>query len=73
MSVGNLIEPVRDKSSLGNTIVTSVGQSTYQGNIVCKETVSEIMEYPRRKFSVSLRKGTVAAQDLIFARSSLQT
>lgn len=43
-----------------------------QGGIVCKETVSEIMEYLRRKFTVSLRKG-IGSEDLIFARLSLQS
>lgn len=67
MSEGNLIVPARDKSCLGNSISTIVfGQSR---GLACKGTVSEITDYPQRKFSVSSRNGTGSARSDLYLRS----
>ena len=78
MLVGNLIVPARDKSSLGNSILMSVGQSGERGGggVACIHA-----RKPFRKswstykvINSPFPSGTEpVTQDLIFARLSLQT
>ena len=72
MSVGNLIVPARDKSSLGNSILMSVGQSGGGGRLhaYMHGNRPEIMEYLRSPFPLGTEP---VAQYLIFARLSLRT
>ena len=61
MSVGNLIVPARDKSSLGNSILMSVGQSGGGGRLHAYMHGNRSGNHGVPTKSISLRNGTGSA------------